>query len=50
MLAASNRHSENKPLNCPSRTVSLFDYYVLSGVFELAEGCFSAGGLVLRCH
>lgn len=29
MSAASNRYSENKPLNCPGRTAFLFDYYAL---------------------
>lgn len=35
--AASNRHSENKRPNCPSQRAILCDYYVLSGLFELAE-------------
>lgn len=50
MSAASNRHSENKPLNCPGRTALLFDYYALSGVFEPAECFISVGRLVSRCH
>lgn len=35
MSAVWNRHSENKPLNCPSRTALPSDYCALCGVFEL---------------